>query len=137
MGIGEGSTFAMGAMKVMVTLCPTQQGWFGLFLRGAENRMGYVYQCNQPLCQGVMRKLLDTVKVEIEEVEEEWLKREYVMFGAAAPLAVCASLRGPEVFLLDLAGLWKYLELGQDGVLPKDPLKPGADFTNYPYIMSL
>jgi hypothetical protein len=38
-------------------------------------------------------------------------------------------------FMLDLAGLWKYLELGRDGVLPQDPLKPGADFTNYPYII--
>jgi hypothetical protein len=135
MGIGEGSNFATGSMKVMVTLCPTQQRWFGLFLRGAENRMGYVSQRNQPLCEGAMRKLLDAVKVEIEEVEEEWLKREYVKFGAATTLAVCASLWGLEVYLLDLAGLWKYLEIGQDGVLPGDPLKPEADFTNYPYII--
>ncbi len=35
------------------------------------------------------------------------------------------ALRGPEVFMLDLGGLWKYLELGRDGVLPEDPLKPG------------
>jgi hypothetical protein len=97
--------------------------------------MGYDSQCNQPLCEGVIFKLLDAVKVEIEEVKEEWLKWEYVKFGAAAALAVCTSLRGPEVFLLELAGLWKYLELGRDGVLHKDPLKPGADFTNYPYII--
>jgi hypothetical protein len=98
--------------------------------------MGYVSQCNQPLCEGVIQKLLEAVKVEIREVEEEWLKREYIKFGAAASLAICRSLRGPEVFLLDrLAGLWEYLELGRGGILPEDPLKPRADFSNYPNII--
>ncbi len=86
--------------------------------------MGYVSQRNQPLCKGVIQKLLEAVKVEIQEVKEEWLKREYVKFGAAASLAICGSLRGPEVFLLDMAGLWEYLELKQGGILPEDPLKP-------------
>jgi len=41
----------------------------------------------------------------LELVEEEMLEHqgrvqgEYVKFGAAVALAVCASLRGPEVFL--------------------------------------
>jgi hypothetical protein len=46
--------------------------------------------------------------------------------GAAAALAICASLRGPEIVLLDLTGLWKYIDLGKDGVLPQDPLKTGV-----------
>ncbi len=112
MGVREGSTFATGSMKVTVTSCPTQKKRFGLFLWGTENRMGYVSHHNQPLCKGVIQKLLEAVKVEIQEVKEEWLKREYVKFGAAASLAICRSLTGPEVFLLDLAGLWEYLELG-------------------------
>jgi hypothetical protein len=49
---------------------------------------------------------------------------------------VCGSLRGPEVFLLDLAGLKKYITLGQGGELPEDPLKPGADFIKYPYVIA-
>jgi hypothetical protein len=135
MGVGECSTFASGSVKVTVTSCPTQQKWFGLFLRGAENRMGYISQRNQLLCEGVIQKLLEAMKVAIQEVDKEWLKREYIKFGAAASLAICGLLRGPEVFLLDLAGLWEYLELGRGGVLPEDPLKPGADFSNCPHII--
>jgi hypothetical protein len=82
-----------------------------------------------------MQSLLDTVKEEIQEVNKVWLKNEYIKVGAAAALAVCGSLRGPEVFLLDLTGLRKYITLGHDGVLPDDPLNPGADFINYPYII--
>ncbi len=134
-GIREGSTFVLGALKVTVTSCQTQQIWFDMFLRGMENWMGYVSQWNQPLCGGMMQSLLDTVKEEIQEVDEVWLKNEYIKFGAAAALVVCGSLRGPEVFLIDLTGLRKYITLGRDGVLPDDPLKPGADFINYPYII--
>jgi hypothetical protein len=128
-GIREGSTFSTGSMKVTVTSCQTQQKWFDMFLRGMETCMGYMSQRNQPLCEGVMQKLLTAVKEEIQEVKGEWLRKEYIKFGAAAALAVYGSLRGPKVFLLDLAGLKKYITLGQDGELPDNPLKPGADFT--------
>ncbi len=33
-GIDKRATFTMGGMKVMVTMCPTQQKWFGLFCKG-------------------------------------------------------------------------------------------------------
>ena len=36
-----------------------------------------------------------------------------ITFGTAIALAACASLRGSEVFLLDLAGLWKHFNLGK------------------------
>ena len=111
-GLKEGSTFATGGMKVTVTLCQTQQRWFDMFLQGLETRMGYMSQQNKPLCKGVMQRLLKVVQEEMEEVEEEWLRREYIKFGAATALAVCGSLRGPKVFLLDLAGLRKYITLG-------------------------
>ncbi len=78
---------------------------------------------------------MEAVKLEIQEVEEKWLKREYIKFGAATSLAIRGSLRGPEVFLLDLAGLWEYLKLGQWGILPEDPLKPRDDFSSHPYII--
>ena len=98
--------------------------------------MGYMSQRNEPLCEGMMQRLLKIVQEEMEEVEEEWLQREYIKFGAAAVLVVCGSLRGPEVFLLDLAGLRKYITLGRNGTLAVDPLKPGADFSNNPYVMA-
>ena len=33
-GIAEGATFTIGTARVTVTSCPTQQPWFGLFMRG-------------------------------------------------------------------------------------------------------
>jgi hypothetical protein len=132
--IQEGSTFISVGMKVTVTMCPTQQRWFGLFLQGAENRMGYVAQCNQPLGTGVINKLLAAIKEEVGE-QDLWVTREYVKVGAAMALAMCASLRGPEVFLLELAGLWKYHDLGRERILFNNPLKIGTDLSKAPYII--
>jgi hypothetical protein len=50
--------------------------------------MDYVSQCNQPLCEGVIQKLLDAVKAEIQGVQEDWLKREYIKFGVATSIAI-------------------------------------------------
>jgi hypothetical protein len=133
-GIGEGATFTTAGMKVTVTMCPTQQKWFGLFLQEAKNRMGYVSQCNQPLGPGVINKLLRAIKEEIEE-QDAWIARECVKVGATTALAVCALLQGPEIFLLDLAGLWRYHDLGKNGILPEDPLKTGVDLSQAPYII--
>jgi hypothetical protein len=103
-GIEEGSTFTSGGMRITVTTCPTQQRWFGLFLRGLESRMGYSSQRNQPLGIGVVAKMLELVLDEAAD-QERFVAREYIKFGASAALAMCASLRGNEVFLLDLAGM--------------------------------
>lgn len=56
-------------------------------------------------------------------------------FGAVVATSLCASLQGPEVFLLDLAGLRKYANLGGEGSLPADPLVVGKDLTQASYIM--
>jgi hypothetical protein len=53
--------------------------------------MGYVSQQNQPLGPGVINRLLTTIKQETEE-QETWIAREYLKVGAAAALAICASL---------------------------------------------
>jgi len=133
-GLEEKNTFGIGTGKVLLTTCPTQQKWFGLFLRGMENRMGYMSQRNQPLSVGVIPLLLDMVKEEAEDNEER-VAAKFVKFGAAVALATCGSLRGPEVFLLDLAGLHKYVDLGKNGVMPLDPMKGGTDLSDVPYIV--
>jgi hypothetical protein len=56
--------------------------------------MSYMSQRIQPLCEGVMQKLLAAVKEEILKVKEEWLRKEYIKFGAAAALAVCVCVLG-------------------------------------------
>jgi hypothetical protein len=133
-GIEEGTTFAMGAMRVTVTTCPTQQKWFGLFLRGAESRMGYTSQQNQPLRVGVVAKMLEMVLEEVMD-QEIHIAKEFIKFGAAAALAVCASLQGNEVFLLDLAGMRRYIKLGRDREVLQDPMKIGIDLSRAPHVM--
>jgi hypothetical protein len=134
-GISEGSTFVLGVMKMTVTSCLTQQRWFSLFMRGAENQMGYVSQRNQPLGAVVVAKILEFVEWELEE-QEGWIRGDFVKFGAAVALATCTSLRSCEVFLLDLAGLWKYINVGRDSILPEDPLRTGTDLTNAPHVVA-
>jgi hypothetical protein len=48
---------------------------------------------------------------------------------------MCALLRGPEVFLLDLAGLCRNIDNGNNGVLPPLPLKAGVDLTEAPHVI--
>jgi hypothetical protein len=54
-------------------------------------------------------------------------------FRVAAALAMCASLRGDEVFLLDLAGMWQCIRLGREGEMPQDPMKTGVDLSRAPH----
>ncbi len=56
--------------------------------------------------------------------------------GAAIALAACASLRGTEVFLLNLAGLWNYINIGRNGVIPPNLLKTGADLSNALHVVA-
>ena len=86
--------------------------------------MGYAAQRNLPFGAGVILRLLEIVKEEINS-QSAALAREYTKLGAAI-LALCASLRGPEVFLLDLAGLREHIGLGKEGILPVNPLRAGV-----------
>ncbi len=44
--------------------------------------------------------------------------RDYLKVGATVATVVCASLRGLEVFQLDIVGMWEYIGRGKDDVLP-------------------
>ena len=105
-----------------------------MLMRGAKTRMGFVAHRNLPFGPGVIVKLLEMVKEEIEFGERE-VAREYTKFGAAVATSLCASLRGPEVLQLNLAGLRKYRALGREGVLPVEPLTVGRNLSKAPYVM--
>lgn len=53
-GVTECTTFAHGLLKAMVTTCTLQQKWFGMFLKGAESRMGHVSMANRALPIGIL-----------------------------------------------------------------------------------
>jgi hypothetical protein len=37
---------------------------------------------------------------------------------------------------LDLAGLWKYIEMGKDGVMPHEPPKAGTNLSRAPHVIA-
>ena len=96
--------------------------------------MGYAAQRNLPFGSGVIPRLLELVKEEMNS-QSAVLAWEYTKLGAAIALALCASLRGPEVFLLDLANLREHIGLGRNGVIPANPLKAGVDLVLAPHVV--
>ncbi len=132
-GISEGSSFAGGFAKSKATKCPTQSDWFNYFLQGAEARMGYASQSNRPLHHRTIVRLLELIKEQIPSQALE-VGRELVKVGAAVVVALAGSLRGPEVFMLDLGGIRKHIHRGRDGVLPPDPMKVGEDLVGAPHV---
>jgi hypothetical protein len=96
--------------------------------------MGYTTQRQQPLSMATIIRLLTLVKEEAEEQEHQ-VAREFFKVGAAIALVVCGSLRGNKVFMLDLNGLRKHINLGKGGTLPKYPMKAGTDLSQAPHII--
>jgi hypothetical protein len=68
--------------------------------------------------------------------QEKHIAKEFMKFGTTAALAMCASLQGNEVFMLDLAGMWRYIKLGRDGEVPQDPMKIGVDLSRAPHVIA-
>jgi hypothetical protein len=63
---------------------------------------------------------LAIIKEEAEEQNHQ-VAREFFKVGAAIALATCGSLRGNEVFMLDLNGLRKHIELEKKEHYPRTP----------------
>ncbi len=120
----------------MFTACPTKQEWFSCFLQGCKIRMGYATKGNHLLTSNTIHKVLALLKQEAE-VEPPPIAREYLKVGAAIALATCASLRGPEVLLLDLTGLRQNIDKGKNSSLPQSPLKVGIDLTEAPHVIAV
>ena len=133
LGIAEGFSFAKGMSKASFTTCPTQSDWFAHFCIGAETRIGFATQANKPIHIKVVLRVLELIKEEV--VDQPWhLAKEMWKLGAAMATAQSGSLRGPEVFMLDLMGLKNHIELGRNGIMPEDPLNPGTDLFNAPHV---
>jgi len=132
-GIAEGASFGNGMAKSTLTKCPTQSEWFSTFSRGAETRMGFFSAANKPLNIKVILRVLEMIKLEASQHPQE-IAFELLKVGAAIVVGLCGSLRGPEIFMLDLAGLRDIMHRGKEGVIPDDPLKVGTDLSDAPHI---
>ena len=134
-GISEAESFGTGMGKYSLTSCPTQSDWFAShFMAGLETRMGYVTEANKALHIKVVIKMLDLIKVEVTTQTPE-VANEMWKVGAAMAVAQMGSLRGPEVFMLDLAGIRAHIARGRNGVLPEgNPLEVGQCLLSAPHV---
>ncbi len=135
-GIAEGGLFSSGFGKTTFTACPTKQEWFSCFLLGCKIRMGYATKGNHLFTSNVIHKVLTLLKQEAE-VEPSPIARGYLKVGAAIALATCASLRGPKVLLLDLAGLRQNIDKGKNSSLSQSPLKVGVNLMEAPHVIAV
>jgi hypothetical protein len=96
--------------KFFLNHCPTHSLWFERFARGCLSRMGQIVRQDRAVSLEVMHAFQTMM-------EEEWLsatslkdKSTVASLGAYSLIAFCGSFRGPEVFLVDLHGLMKYMK---------------------------
>jgi hypothetical protein len=96
--------------KFFLNYCPTHSLWFEQFARGCFSPMGQLVRQNRAVSLDVMHEFQNMI-------EEEWSvatnlkdKRTVASVGAYSLIAFCGSFQGPEVFLVDLHGLMKYMK---------------------------
>jgi len=132
-GVLEGSSFGKGMTKSTMTACPSQSATFSLFSIGAETCMGVQSEADKPVHIKTVIALLRMIKEDaISQAGAE--ARELWKVGAAIAVAQMGSLRGPEVFMLDLAGIRAHIEEGRHGVVPDSPLDDGVDLFDAPHV---
>jgi hypothetical protein len=121
-GIAEGSSFSGNASKIRFTSCPSQSVWFGDFLLGAEDRMGYDMRKQKYLPIPVVVEQLRLIKRDAS-LPDNPQANTLVKLGALICILTAGSLRGHEAFYTDLTATRKYLDRGREGVIPKGVLK--------------
>jgi len=132
-GIEEGYSFSSGLGRATFTSCPSQSDWFSHFCLGAESRIGFASEANKPLHIRIVVKLLDRIKEEALRQPTQ-IANELYKVGTAIAVSQAGSLRGPETFMLDLAGIRKHIMLGKHGIMPDNPLHVGTDLFDAPHV---
>ena len=96
--------------------------------------MGYVTEANKTLHIKVVLTMLDLLKVEAV-TQTPRVANEMWKVGAAMAVAQMGSLRGPEVFMLDLAGIHAHISKGKNGTWPEgNPLEVGQCLLSAPHV---
>ena len=95
--------------KHYLTQSPTQSLWFERFSQGCLRRMGQDVRKDWAITLPAMHALQQLLLEEWEAATSLEAHDEIATCGAFSLVAFCGSLRGNETFLVDLAGLRKYL----------------------------
>lgn len=122
MAVAEGASFSGNAKKIRFTSCPSQSEWFGDFLLGAEDRMGFDTRNQLYLPIRVIIKQLEFIKRDADESDGQAARRLYKL-GALVTILTVASLRGHEGYYLDLAATLKHLDKGRHGTMPRNVMR--------------
>lgn len=72
LGATEGATFAGNSSRIRFTSCPSQSEWFGDYLTGAEDRMGFDTTNQLYLPIKVVIRQLELVKRDADREELDW-----------------------------------------------------------------
>lgn len=91
--------------------------YFKRFMEGMRSRMGEISKPNVALSTVLLQKLVQTVEAKILEVTDEIDKHKWLVFLNYAVICYTISLRGPEGFLLDIAGLLRHWNRSPDYVV--------------------
>ena len=97
--------------------------------------MGVQLEADKPVHIRTVIALLKMINEEAmskegSEARELWKWK----VGAAIAVAQMGSLRGPEVFMVDLAGIRAHIEEGRQGIMPNSPLEDGVDLFDAPHV---
>ena len=121
-GIHEGSSFSGNASRIRFTSCPSQSVWFGDFLLGSEDRMGYDTRKQKYLSMPVIVEVLSLIRRDAEAATEARASTLF-KFGSLICVLTAGSLRGHKGFFFDLAATRNHLDRGRNGVIPQGVLK--------------
>jgi hypothetical protein len=103
--------------KLIHTSCPTNKGWYERFDHGLHSRMGDKTKADMAVSIGVIHELMRMFDAEWDECNASWESQERhdILFPALfSVISFCASLRGEETPLMDLAGTLKHIAEGRD-----------------------
>ena len=135
-GVEDANAFVSGFSSLSLTKCATQSEWFKAFSKGAERRMGAESNANQPLTISAIGELLRRLKKRAQSIDKQSEESRILWkVGAAVVVGMVCSLRGPEIFLLDLGALNAKWKEGKTGIWPEgDAMAPGRDLDTAPYV---
>jgi hypothetical protein len=95
--------------KHFLNTCPTHSSWFESFALGCLRCMGQEVRQDRAISLLVMHALMAQFDTEWRSTVDPHHQLRISSLAAYSVICFCGSFRGPEVFLVDLFGLRKYL----------------------------
>jgi hypothetical protein len=123
-GTNQYHTVGGDTAKNSISQCPTHSLWFERFSKGCLSRMGQDIRQDTAISVPVMLALLHDLETDWFSAITPAFRRWVASLGAFLCIAFCGSFRGPEVFLVDIAGLRSHLAAPIDPTLPPHVIVP-------------